>query len=388
MPKKSLPGHFPRNSFLFSNFVLRNCFSRARCGLAVLRAAAVFIGTAACLTPFASAQAIQPTVLNLPDEVVSSLATDVNQAGQVIGTYRTGGSNSQLVNFMWQNGTTTPIDPAEYSYTPWAINNNGDVLMVNPFQTRIFRGGGLLPLPRFNTVLPNFAEGAGINDSLQVAGCVLKFTFAPEPGGYAPVGLGQIAVLWQGFGTPEQISLNVPVQRICGQDINDRGQTIVNTDTTAYLWQQGRLLRALPSLTGGITFAKAINNAGQIVGYSSDLQQVPHAVMWQNGAIQDLGLPPGAVESWASDIDSAGRILIAAVDSSQGTSCWLWKNGSLTQLAGCIAAGGPMRSGSTTQFQFIPDVKMPAIASVGSGAIAAATCMNENGLHACIWNLP
>jgi probable HAF family extracellular repeat protein len=116
-----------------------------------------------------------------------------------------------------------------------------------------------------------------------------------------------------------------------------------------------------------------------VVGYSAvDSSAVNfHAFLWQNGTMQDLGLPPGAIHSWAFAIDSTGRVLLGSENSRLEQSYWVWKNGLFTQLAGL---------GSVA---FTEGSSAGSIASVGSGAIAASVCPTSSGsVMACIWNLP
>jgi probable HAF family extracellular repeat protein len=82
--------------------------------------------------------------------------------------------------------------------------------------------------------------------------------------------------------------------------------------------------------------ARAVNDAGQIVGWSeSDWNTnngLPHAVLWQGGAIIDL--TPTAYSAIALGINDAGVVVGALMESpgSQVNNAFIWQNGILTLI--------------------------------------------------------
>jgi probable HAF family extracellular repeat protein len=68
-----------------------------------------------------------------------------------------------------------------------------------------------------------------------------------------------------------------------------------------------------------ISRAWAINNSGQVVGYSSLDDGNFHAFLWtQAGGMKDLGTINGGTDSFAFGISSSGRVVGDASPSSQG----------------------------------------------------------------------
>jgi probable HAF family extracellular repeat protein len=69
--------------------------------------------------------------------------------------------------------------------------------------------------------------------------------------------------------------------------------------------------------TGDLSVATAINNAGQVVGYSDPTPSTVHAFRWTNGVFTDLGTSPGGGYSRANAINDAGQVAGTA-DRSPG----------------------------------------------------------------------
>jgi uncharacterized membrane protein len=167
------------------------------------------------------------------------------------------------------------------------------------------------------TTFTNLGPGSptAINEMGQVAGAT-------------PTGLGGVplATLWtngvastlSGAGAP-----NTPGTFSVALDINNRGQVVghdhVNYAPYATVWQSG----GFTSL--GLGYASAINNAGQIVGFSlTDLNDSGRATLWNSGIATFLD----GTGSHATDINDRGQI-IGFNTSAQAT---LWEGQSAIQL--------------------------------------------------------
>ncbi len=124
--------------------------------------------------------------------------------------------------------------------------------------------------------------------------------------------------------------------------LNDRGQAVGASSSVngerAVLWQDGKIIE-LPTL-GGDSRALDINNHGQIVGWSRVDGGEAHAVLWDNGAIQDLGLFKAGEDAYAHKINEAGQIIggsLAPPSTLPGSfpfsdTCLLWDKGGITKL--------------------------------------------------------
>ena len=94
-------------------------------------------------------------------------------------------------------------------------------------------------------------------------------------------------------------------------DLNARGEAVGVSGTTsgpAVLWTRDGLveIRALDGSSQSLAFA--INNRGQVVGYSRAPSGEPQAFLFQGGVLTDLGALPGLPSSAAADINERGDI--------------------------------------------------------------------------------
>ena len=107
--------------------------------------------------------------------------------------------------------------------------------------------------------------------------------------------------------------------------INDAGEVVGSTGSSSFqraaAWRRGRLT-VLPSL-GGASAAQDLNERGQIVGWSRGMDGRDHAVLWEHGRIRVLA----AGFTVARAINDAGVIV-----GSCGDAACVWENGRLTNF--------------------------------------------------------
>jgi probable HAF family extracellular repeat protein len=135
-----------------------------------------------------------------------------------------------------------------------------------------------------------------------------------------------------------------------GFGINDRGQVVGATGSCfafphAVLWQNGTVidLGHLGGTNSSFEVAFGINNHGQVVGVS-DLpgDTTSHAFLWQNGVMTDLGTLPGYFSSAGYSINEKGQVVGNSCTMNGGTcSAILVEDGVMTDLNTLIPAASP-----------------------------------------------
>ena len=165
--------------------------------------------------------------------------------------------------------------------------------------------------------------------------------------GYSLLAAGQAAVEWT-KGVVAALPTFVKAANPYGDalDINNQGE-IVGYSLTASgvadptLWQNG-IITDLGILPGALVpaaafgvrsgLARAINNAGQIVGESYNSAGLLHAVEWINGKITDLGAVDAQSQSQAVAINKVGQIIGVGFTGAGPVQALTWQNGKIAQL--------------------------------------------------------
>lgn len=257
-----------------------------------------------------------------------SWGNGLNTAGDVAGLSVVG-STSRAV--LWRSGQA-PRDLGNVSAErgrlfdteAFGLNDVGQVVGRGFTQTRagtvsqgfVWRGGAMQRLTGANTEAESSAiaiNNAGNVVGLATTGGVLRATVWLQ-GHPVPVG-------------PATDNLAVAI------DINERDQVVGyavgnTTPATAFSWQAG-VTTLLPGLAANApTYARGLNDKGQVVGVASDGLRYD-AVTWIGGAVQRLPGVAAAFESVAMDLNNAGQVVGYKRDSEVGeTTAMLWMNGS------------------------------------------------------------
>ncbi|MFG1765350.1 hypothetical protein ACGFIH_18585 [Micromonospora parva] len=118
----------------------------------------------------------------------------------------------------------------------------------------------------------------------------------------------------------------------------------------------------LGTLSGGDGAATAMNDRGDIVGWSTVAGGARHAVLWRHGVITDLGVLPGDTDSAAVDVNEFGDVAITSFGSDYLTRAVLWRDGQLRDL-GTLGGENSVAIGVNDRRQVLgtsePDGDMP-----------------------------
>ncbi len=119
-------------------------------------------------------------------------------------------------------------------------------------------------------------------------------------------------------------------------DINNRGQVVGQIQTAsgywhAVLWQDGAMTDLGTFGGDGDSGASAINDRGQVVGTSTSASG-NHAFLWQHGVMTDLGTLGGVIATVPTDINGQGQVVGAADTRGGDQHAFLWQDGTMTDL--------------------------------------------------------
>ncbi|MEU4804176.1 hypothetical protein [Actinosynnema sp. NPDC023587] len=249
-------------------------------------------------------------------------ATAINRLGQVLGLESwSGGGTYQQHPRLWHNGTTTNLAPSGAGWViATAINSNGDVPMTysrSPYgyhqeASAVWKTGGHVELPMSG---PHLGISV-INDRGLVAGTQTamfgdaKSAFRCQDGSCS--GLAAVA----GTGPYAVVA------------VNESGVIVGNRDNQPLRWQ-GTTVTVLPGGVGAVASSpQAVNECGDIVGWTQDASGVRRATVWRGGRQVVLNVP-GPAEATA--INDAGDIIGYSSATGQQRA-FLWRHGRVVDL--------------------------------------------------------
>jgi probable HAF family extracellular repeat protein len=237
----------------------------------------------------------------------------IQSGGQFVGSFRPFPEEPDFVRYTTSSGFKTIGDLGGGATSANAINESGTIVGQSALTganeaNRAFRwtvAGGIVDLG----VLPGreTSRAFGIND----AGDIVGLSSSPT--------LGNRAVLWPSTGGMQEIG---PAQLGRALDINNFGSIIgtVTVATGGYYFENGNTT-FLPNLAGlldGYTVPQALNDLGQVVGYSSAIAEFftisENGFLWdETNGLRDLNDLIPENSGWflgtAFDINNAGQIV-------------------------------------------------------------------------------
>ena len=165
-------------------------------------------------------------------------------------------------------------------------------------------------------------------------------------------------------------------------DINASGTVVGYAETPtlelhAFIWNAQSGMRDLGTLPGDyLSFAHAIDDAGNVVGSSTSTSGVTTAVMWRPGSppqpLLDIQLP-GVTGMTPLDLNNAGQVVGYGIDQNFELAGWFW-----SRQTGTVDLRQPIPS---CQFGAAPSAIGP------SGTVVGNYCEPAVGLmHAFVWS--
>lgn len=212
----------------------------------------------------------------------------INASGVIVGVAQN--SNGLYQSTLWQANSTVPInlgDGLAFSQA-LGINNKGIVVGSSNGNAAFWQPGSTIP--NYLTTGGN-SYAAGINSIGQIVGF--------DNGN---------PVLWQ-YGSTTAITL-AGVHGGSAVGINNSGQIAgaVFSPTNGALWQSASATPLIMNTLGGTySEANAINNLGQIVGYSEASGHVMLASLWQPGSSTPTALSSDTSDAFS--INANGEIV-------------------------------------------------------------------------------
>jgi probable HAF family extracellular repeat protein len=165
--------------------------------------------------------------------------------------------------------------------------------------------------------------------------------------GYSRVEMGsrtEHAFLWESGNGMTDLKTLAGGTYSFAKRINDSGQVVGNSTSSngirAFLWESGIGMKSLGTLGSGSSKANDINNSGQVVGNSLS-GYYEHGFLWESGkGMTDLySLPGGSYYSIAEGINDAGQVA-GHTSSYDGSRAFLWESGIGMMDLGTLGSNG------------------------------------------------
>jgi probable HAF family extracellular repeat protein len=257
-----------------------------------------------------------------------------------------GVSNNGIVAGITETAGLDPLHE-EWSCTAFLPSVTGHICVGF-----VWQDGRMKPLP---TLGGNQGFATSVNSVGQVVGWAETPVFDPTCN--LPQQLQFRAVLWDTrSGTMQQLRPLPGDSTSAATGINNRGQAVgisgecdiavgQRSARHSVLWEKGAVID-IGNLGGDAWHTPMdIDDAGDVVGFSNPRGVVgidfsPHAFLWTNDAgIRDLGTLPGDANSQGLGVNSSRQVV--GVSSGASNRAFLWENGVMQDLNTLVGEGFP-----------------------------------------------
>jgi probable HAF family extracellular repeat protein len=320
----------------------------------------------------------------------SSSATAINDLGEIVGNITTAGGVTGVTHaFYYRDGLVRSLDSKPC--TAVAINESGQIVgSLLTYTTNIFTNIFYPPIPistniLFTNVLTQAATAMTIPVSSQTVNGILATNL-------------QIVTNLVIKSQPVLFSRSLSANLLEGTDnggfawgINNQGEivgavSLFNSSTQyAFVCARG-LTMDLPELSDAYapSGATAINDQGDIVGFSQIGLASEHPFLYSQGLMHDLGTLGGSIAE-ARAINDAGEIAGNSTTISNGEMhAFLYRNGQMSDLGGLPDA---QFSIPTNSMDFSPPELVSSASAINNwGQIVGEATANNGAIHAFLCN--
>jgi probable HAF family extracellular repeat protein len=304
---------------------------------------------------------------------LSTYPVSINDAGQVVGYYYMPTGNARA--FLWENGVYTDLGTLGGAVAVAQQISNDGVIVGYSYNAdgkrrpAVWRSGVISQLPaptgqETNTSLSGSARSINANGDIvghygnnavkwTSAGAQIIGVFDGEERSEAyGINAGGLVIgttfttgsfvhknwNWSGsimsaqpFSDAHELAA---LAAESGQILNDAGHVVGSTtdenwNTRAFVYRDGAvqlLPHASADMNDGFAAALGLNEAGDVAGVDLAADWTWRAVIWpRNGAAVDLGLAPGGFMSRASGVNNGVYAVGQSIDASDNVSGVIWR---------------------------------------------------------------